>query len=102
MNKHARLKTYTLTLAVAGVFLLSGFAGPALSDSSGAERVYTPYEEQKAVFEFYFDHPEKISGGLYWLLGMFHGSELMADDPRYQARAAALGLPDPREMGCRP
>jgi hypothetical protein len=36
-----------------------------------------------------------------WLLGMFHGSELMADDPRYQARAAALGLPDPRTMGCR-
>jgi len=37
-----------------------------------------------------------------WLLGMFHGSELMAEDPRYQARATALGLPDPREMGCRP
>jgi TolB-like protein/Tfp pilus assembly protein PilF len=36
-----------------------------------------------------------------WLLGMFHGSELMADDPRYQVRAAALGLPDPRTMGCR-
>jgi TolB-like protein/Tfp pilus assembly protein PilF len=36
-----------------------------------------------------------------WLLGMFHGSERMADDPRYQARAAALGLPDPRTMGCK-
>lgn len=36
-----------------------------------------------------------------WLLGMFHGSELIADDPRLQARAAALGLPDPRTMGCR-
>jgi TolB-like protein/Tfp pilus assembly protein PilF len=35
-----------------------------------------------------------------WLLGMFHGSELMADDPQYQARAATLGLPDPRTMGC--
>ncbi len=35
-----------------------------------------------------------------WLLGMFHGSELIADDPRLQARAAALGLPDPRTMGC--
>lgn len=33
---------------------------------------------------------------------MFPGSELMADDPRYRVRAAALGLPDPREMGCRP
>jgi TolB-like protein/tetratricopeptide (TPR) repeat protein len=35
-----------------------------------------------------------------WLLGMFHGSGLIADDPRLQARAAALGLPDPRTMGC--
>ena len=35
-----------------------------------------------------------------WLLGMFHGSELIADDPAYQARAAALGLPDPRTMSC--
>lgn len=33
-------------------------------------------------------------------LGMYHGSELVADDPRLQARAAALGLPDPRTMGC--
>ena len=35
-----------------------------------------------------------------WLLGMFHGSELMADNPAYRARAAASGLPDPRTMGC--
>jgi intracellular sulfur oxidation DsrE/DsrF family protein len=42
------------------------------SDDQGAELVFTPYEEQKAVFEFYFDHPAKISAGLYWILGMFH------------------------------
>ena len=35
-----------------------------------------------------------------WLLGMFHGSEAIADDPRVQARAADLGLPDPRTMSC--
>jgi TolB-like protein/tetratricopeptide (TPR) repeat protein len=35
-----------------------------------------------------------------WLLGVFHGSELIADDPRLQARAAALDLPDPRTMSC--
>jgi TolB-like protein/tetratricopeptide (TPR) repeat protein len=35
-----------------------------------------------------------------WLLGNFPGSEFIADDPRVQARAAALGLPDPRTMGC--
>ncbi len=33
-------------------------------------------------------------------VGMFHGSELIADDPRMQARAAALGLPYPRTMSC--
>ena len=35
-----------------------------------------------------------------WLLGNFPGTEFIADDPRVQARAAALGLPDPRTMGC--
>jgi hypothetical protein len=31
---------------------------------------------------------------------MFYNSEFIADDPRLQARAAALGLPDPWTMGC--
>jgi serine/threonine-protein kinase len=35
-----------------------------------------------------------------WLLGTFYGSERMAGDPQVQSRAAALGLPDPRTMGC--
>ena len=34
------------------------------------------------------------------LLGWFPLHEVIADDPRLQARAAALGLPDPRTMGC--
>jgi len=34
------------------------------------------------------------------LLGWMPGSELIIDDPRLQTRAAALGLPDPRTMGC--
>ena len=72
MDKRARLTTNATTLAAAIALLLFSFVQQARSASGGAERVYTPYEEQKAVFEFYFDHPEKISGGLYWLLGMFH------------------------------
>ena len=35
------------------------------------------------------------------LLGWFPAHEYIADDPRLQARAAALGLPDPRTMSCR-
>ena len=34
------------------------------------------------------------------LLGWLPGRELIADDRRLQARAAALSLPDPRTMGC--
>jgi intracellular sulfur oxidation DsrE/DsrF family protein len=29
--------------------------------------VETPYTAQKAVFEFYLDHPEKMGPALYWL-----------------------------------
>jgi len=44
---------------------------------------------------------EKARIGWYpWLLGHFPGSEFVADDPGVQARAAVLGLPDPRTMGC--
>lgn len=57
-------------------------------------------DNDKAIH--WIDESEKIRVPWYpWLLGMFHGSERIADDPRLQARAAALGLPDPRTMGCR-
>ncbi len=35
-----------------------------------------------------------------WLLGWFPHHEVIADDSRLHARAAALGLPDPRTMSC--
>jgi len=45
----------------------------ATSSLAGAQIVNTPYQaQQKVVFEFYFDTPEKISNGLYWILGLFH------------------------------
>lgn len=31
------------------------------------EIVKTPYEDPKVVFDFYFDHPEKINSALYWV-----------------------------------
>jgi len=31
------------------------------------KRVFTPYTEQKVIFDFYFDHPEKINSALYWI-----------------------------------
>ena len=28
---------------------------------------FTPYESQKVIFDFYFDHPQKINSALYWI-----------------------------------
>lgn len=59
------------TQCFTGALILLAFSTASYSDA-GARLVQTPYEEQKVVFEFYFDHPQKISSGLYWMLGMFH------------------------------
>jgi intracellular sulfur oxidation DsrE/DsrF family protein len=41
------------------------------SMASSAEFVATPYaEEQKIVFDFYFDDPQKINSALYWVKGL--------------------------------
>lgn len=31
------------------------------------EIVETPYDDPKVVFDFYFDHPEKINSALFWV-----------------------------------
>lgn len=46
--------------------------------NDSARVINTPYEEQKVVFEFYFDHPEKIGTALYWLRAFFH---TLMDEP---------------------
>ena len=35
--------------------------------ADGATRVQTPYAEQKVLYDFYFDQPEKINSALYWI-----------------------------------
>lgn len=72
MNTKTHKQTAALQILALMSCLLFALPQLAFSATPGAKRVYTPYTEQKAVFEFYFDHPDKISGGLYWLLGMFH------------------------------
>lgn len=34
--------------------------------------VQTPYSEQKVVFDFYFDNPEKINTALYWVRSLIN------------------------------
>jgi len=46
---------------------LPGQAAPAVSHA-----VMTPYTEQKVVFDFYFDDPEKINTALYWVRSLIN------------------------------
>lgn len=48
-------------LLLAFFLLLPGLA------AAQARYVETPYTEQKVVFDFYFDDPNKIGSALYWL-----------------------------------
>ena len=40
---------------------------PAPDRSAGAEVIYPHYPSARVVFDFYFDQPEKINAGLYWI-----------------------------------
>ena len=49
-------------------FLFFSLLLPAHSFANSAEIVNTPYaDQQKIVFDFYFDEPQKINSALYWL-----------------------------------
>ena len=50
--------------------------------ASGGKWVQTPYEEQKVMFEFYFDDPQKIHSALYWIRSLMNP---LMDDPYNQA-----------------
>jgi intracellular sulfur oxidation DsrE/DsrF family protein len=39
---------------------------------SEAKFVQTPYEEQKALFDFYFDDPKKLGSALYWVRALLN------------------------------
>lgn len=39
---------------------------------SGGKLVQTPYSEQKVLFDFYFDDPEKINTALYWIRSLMN------------------------------
>lgn len=50
--------------------------------ANGGKWVQTPYEEQKVMFEFYFDDPQKIHSALYWIRSLMNP---LMDDPYNQA-----------------
>lgn len=61
----------TLTRAISFCCLWLALAAIDRQAHAAATIVETPYEEQKVVMEFFFDHPEKLGAGLYWLRAIF-------------------------------
>ena len=50
---------------------------PGLACGEG-KVVDTPYQPQKVVYDFYFDHPQKINSALYWLRSLIN---TLGEDP---------------------
>ena len=60
-----------MRLPLPSLLLLGLLTLPAPAEDQ-AQLVYTPYGEQKVVFEFYFDRPEKINTALFWLRSLMN------------------------------
>jgi intracellular sulfur oxidation DsrE/DsrF family protein len=45
---------------------------PVQASAPAAEFVQTPYTEQKVLFDFYFDDPQKINSALYWIRSLIN------------------------------
>lgn len=70
------MKRLLLMVAV----LVAPVAGIA-AEPGVSRAVQTPYAEQKVVFDFYFDEPEKINSALYWIRALIN--PLMEDPYGY-------------------
>lgn len=44
----------------------------AEKQADGASFVQTPYNEQRVVYDFYFDDPEKMNSALYWIRSLMN------------------------------
>lgn len=63
-----------LSLIFSG-FMLVLTATPAMAETPSEQHASfeaTPYSEQKVVFDFYFDDPEKIHAALYWIRSLMN------------------------------
>lgn len=59
-----RLGVFTIIMA------LTNLTG--LADDKVSQLVQTPYSEQKVVYDFYYDNPEKIGNALYWIRSLMN------------------------------
>jgi intracellular sulfur oxidation DsrE/DsrF family protein len=61
--------------SIAAMLISAAMLGLLTTPVAGEERarwVQTPYTEQKVVFDFYFDDPEKINAALYWIRSLMN------------------------------
>ena len=47
-----------------------------------AELKFTPYSEQKVIYDFYFDDPQKINSALFWIRSLMNP---LSEEPYNQA-----------------
>lgn len=50
----------------------------SVDEDYGAKLVFPAYTAPKTVFEFYFDHPQKLGPALYWIQGLY---KTLGDNP---------------------
>jgi intracellular sulfur oxidation DsrE/DsrF family protein len=57
-----------------GICLLSALlCGTVIAAEPAVSRIeHTPYTEQKVVFDFYFDEPDKINSALFWIRSLIN------------------------------
>jgi TolB-like protein/tetratricopeptide (TPR) repeat protein len=66
----------------------------------GLTMIYAQMGDRESALHWIAEAEKARTPWYMALLGWMPGIELVADDPGVQERAAALGLPDPRTMGC--
>jgi uncharacterized protein len=66
------MKPHRITFAVAALLLMSMLTAVSSAGEEVSRQVQTPYTEQKVVFDFYFDNPEKINAALFWIRSLMN------------------------------
>ena len=66
----------TLLMALTQIMIAELVVNSA--QAQGRTWAETPYQEQKVLFDFYFDEPEKINSALYWIRAQINP---LIDDP---------------------
>jgi intracellular sulfur oxidation DsrE/DsrF family protein len=70
--RRTRRSKPALVLGIALLIAGAAAANTCRAAETGATVVQTPYAEQRVIFDFYFDEPEKINSALYWIRSLMN------------------------------